>query len=87
MIPTPRPARNKDDVPALVLYAGRRALVLHPGGPEHANVVATRARLERHGIVVITVPEDPAPFLAAAPASLRTLALELLAAGAGKGAP
>ncbi len=79
MIPASRPARAPADEPALVLYCGRRALILHPGGPDHENVVTTRARLERHGVVCITVPDDPTPFLEAAPTALRARALVLLA--------
>lgn len=74
--------RERDNLPAVVFYAGRRALILHQDGPEHETVAATRARLEYHGYVVITVPEDPSPFLGAASAPLRAWALQTLASAA-----
>jgi len=84
VIPAPRPMSDPANVPALVLTCGRRAVVLHPDGPEHENAVAARARLERRGYTVAGTPANWGPFLAGAPPQIRALALQILAGGAGE---
>jgi hypothetical protein len=85
VIPTPRPPSNPDCAPAVVLYGpGREAIVLHPGGAEHENAVAARARLERRGFAVVEVPADLAPFLRGVPQLERAQILELVAGLAGE---
>lgn len=86
MIPAPRPHGDADTAPALVLYSGRLAVVLHPD-PTHENAVAARLRLERRGFVVIAPPADLRPFLRGVPQILRVQARELVASGAGRVAP
>jgi len=86
MIPTPRPTRDPADVPALVLYAGRRAVVLHPAGPGHECAEAARLRLERRGYTVVPVPENLAPFLRGVPQLVRARVLELVTGSDGAAA-
>jgi len=83
-LPVPPPMTDVN-VPAVVLYSGRRAVVLHRDGETHPNAVATVRRLERRGYACGAVPSDVALFLAAAPADVRDRARQILrdlAAGA-----
>ena len=75
--PASRPM-TAENVPAVVLYSGRRAVVLHRDGETHPNAVATVRRLERRGYACGAVPSDVALFLADAPADVRDRARQIL---------
>ena len=67
----------------LVADGRRRELLLHPGGPEHPEALAARARYTYRGWLVVNLEDvDSAPFLAAAAWPARQRALAILAAQA-----